>query len=101
MLILYAHDATRSPTTTPKYIQNIEYNTLNSGFRDEFPYFYDACLVDECANKENNSFIGYIYPSEAEREDKASRTELYLCGKCGGQHRFPRFSIVLKVIFRN
>ena len=67
-------------------------------FRSEFPYFYDACLAPECGNKENNSFTGYIYPSEIERSDKAGRTELYLCGKCGGQHRFPRFNNVIKVL---
>ena len=33
-----------------------------------------------------------------ERKDNAGRTELYLCGKCGGQHRFPRFNNVIKVL---
>ena len=71
---------------------------LSVWFRSQFPYFYDACLASDCRNTENNSFTGYLYPTEVERKDKAGRTELYHCSKCGGQHRFPRFNNVIKVL---
>ena len=71
-------------------------------FRSQFPYYYDRCNVCgssykeeariDCDDKEDGSFLGYVYPSEDEMTGKAGRTELYLCHKCQSITRFPRFN---------
>jgi hypothetical protein len=65
-------------------------------FRETFPYYYDNC--DNCHNKRNNSFIGYIKPNSDERSSKAGRTELYLCSCCSSVTRFPRFNLLNRVL---
>lgn len=76
--------------------------TFLEWFRSEFPYFYDRCEVCGASIKEDGpsneksdddeTFVGYIYPSENEIEGKASRTELYRCHKCHSFTRFPRYN---------
>lgn len=88
-------------------------------FRSLFPYFYDRCgscgasfkedsasqTRDEHTNsnenkdeddldddREHETFVGYIFPSEEELVGKASRTELYQCHVCHDFTRFPRFN---------
>lgn len=53
----------------------------------------------ECQERENNQYLGTVYPSIEERVDgsKAGRTELYLCGTCHQASRFPRFNSMSKV----
>jgi hypothetical protein len=67
-------------------------------FRDEFPYYYDACL--HCGNTVNNSYYGVVYPSEEERLHQAGVVELYLCGnaECAKTSRFARFNSVLQML---
>jgi hypothetical protein len=67
-------------------------------FRDEFPYYYDACL--HCGNSVNNSYYGVVYPTEDERSHQAGVVELYLCGneQCASTSRFARFNSVLKML---
>jgi len=61
---------------------------------------HEKCLdMDENDQKDDGSFLGYVYPTATELCGKASRTELYLCRCCGNFTRFPRFngaSTVLK-----
>ena len=71
-------------------------------FRSQYPYYYDRC--DSCGSsykeepskegqeKDEGSFLGYVFPSEEELSGKAGRTELYLCHKCQSFTRFPRFN---------
>jgi len=65
-------------------------------FREQFPYYYDQCY--HCDNKENNSYLGTVFPSLEELAFTASRTELYLCGSCITCSRFPRFNTVSKIL---
>ena len=65
-------------------------------FREQFPYYYDQCY--HCNNKENNSYLGTVFPSIEELAYTASRTELYLCGSCITSSRFPRFNTVSKIL---
>ena len=65
-------------------------------FREQFPYYYDQCY--HCGNKENNSYLGTVFPSSEELAYTASRTELYLCGSCITSSRFPRFNTVSKIL---
>lgn len=69
--------------------------TFSTWFRDQFPYFYDQCEC--CLNRENNSYLGTIFPNVTERNFLAGRTELYLCGLCNNVSRFPRYNNVAKV----
>lgn len=62
----------------------------------EFPYYYDRC--QSCGNTEDNTFIGYVYPTNAERTFRASRTEVYHCSSCGETSRFARYAAVSKVL---
>jgi hypothetical protein len=68
-------------------------------FRAEFPYYYDGCMQASCCNREGNEYLGTMFPSLEERAEgcKASRTELYVCGKCAGVSRFPRYHAAKKV----
>lgn len=92
-------------------------------FRSQFPYYYDRCgscgasmkedhircppTPEDKADKldgdgkdhqEQQTFVGYIYPDDAELNGKASRTEIYHCHKCQSFTRFPRFNSVSHVI---
>jgi len=42
-----------------------------------------------------------VYPSEDELRGKATRTELYWCGKCGAFTRFPRFNSASWVVHKH
>eukprot|EP00607_Mallomonas_marina_P008162 CAMPEP_0182423452 /NCGR_PEP_ID=MMETSP1167-20130531/9468_1 /TAXON_ID=2988 /ORGANISM="Mallomonas Sp, Strain CCMP3275" /LENGTH=348 /DNA_ID=CAMNT_0024602459 /DNA_START=437 /DNA_END=1483 /DNA_ORIENTATION=+ len=77
-------------------LSNLKY--VASWFRSMFPYYYDECAV--CGNKHSNEFIGYVYPSKAEREHSAGRTELYYCGcpHCRSDFRFPRYNSMKQVL---
>ena len=69
-------------------------------FRHEFPYFYDRC--EHCGatgNKDDESpFVGYLTPTAAEKEGKATRTELYQCQECHRYTRFPRYNSLSYVL---
>mmetsp|Transcript_24067 Transcript_24067/g.40066 ORF Transcript_24067/g.40066 Transcript_24067/m.40066 type:complete len:241 (-) Transcript_24067:138-860(-) len=65
-------------------------------FRESFPYYYDQCLV--CSNRDDNDYLGTVYPTVEERSYQASRTELYVCGSCNSTSRFPRYNDVSKVL---
>ncbi|CAB1109414.1 unnamed protein product [Ectocarpus sp. CCAP 1310/34] len=65
-------------------------------FRQEFPYYYSGCHT--CGNGDNNTFVGYVYPTAEEREFRAGLTEVYLCSSCGHVSRFPRYTAVSKVL---
>lgn len=95
-------------------------------FRDRFPYYYDRCdacgasakddgLLDPCnqssedddsassdASKDGkddgSTFVGYVYPSEDERQGKAGRTEIYCCHRCEHISRFPRYNSAASVM---
>jgi Transglutaminase-like superfamily len=82
-----------------------QYRILNhflEWFRSQYPYYYDRC--DSCGSsykeepqkedqeKDEGSFLGYVFPSEDELSGKAGRTELYQCHKCQSFTRFPRFN---------
>lgn len=62
----------------------------------EFPYYYDMC--HSCGNRDDNTFVGYVYPTEDERAFRAGRTEVYHCSTCGAVSRFARYSAVSKVL---
>ena len=47
---------------------------------------------------DGSTFLGYIYPSVMELNGKASRTELFLCHKCGHYTRFPRYNTASSII---
>lgn len=80
-------------------------------FRGRFPYYYDRCShcgasiredvanniitdnsIDQAKAGGHKTFLGYVYPLDAELKGKASRTELYQCHKCDSFTRFPRFN---------
>jgi hypothetical protein len=70
-------------------------------FRQQFPYYYDQCLLPNCSNKVGNEYLGTVYPAEEELGPQcgACRTELYLCGSCKEVSRFPRYNVVTKVSY--
>ncbi|CAN0091109.1 unnamed protein product [Ectocarpus sp. 8 AP-2014] len=65
-------------------------------FRQDFPYYYSGCHA--CGNGDNNTFVGYVYPTAEEREFRAGLAEVYLCSSCGHVSRFPRYTAVSKVL---
>jgi hypothetical protein len=90
-LSLFTYNETLSKTET---LTSLKF--LSTWFRNRFPYFYDQCSC--CNNKDNNLFLGYVYPNSSEVEYLARGTELYVCGACKHVSRFPRFNNVAKVI---
>lgn len=79
--------------TLPHWSQWFRFH-LGFTSHQDFPYYYDACL--SCGNRENNTFVGYVSPTEDERTFKAGRTELYHCSSCGALSRFARYTAVSK-----
>jgi hypothetical protein len=104
-----------------------EFKEFLEWFRSEFPYYYDRCSscgaslkedlaqkakgseslslnddnkdeVREEDHKDDQCFLGYIYPNPSELVGKASRTELYQCHKCRDYTRFPRFNSAFHVV---
>lgn len=74
-------------------------------FRSDLPYFYDRC--EHCGasqreegrdDEDQQTFVGYIHPNDAETAGKAMRTELYQCHVCHEFTRFPRFNSVRHVL---
>jgi Transglutaminase-like superfamily len=70
-------------------------------FRSNFPYYYDRCGVcgssykeqkDTSEDKDDGTFLGYVFPSEDELKSKAGRTELYQCHSCQSYTRFARYN---------
>ena len=91
--------------------ENNQLQTLQhflSFFRATFPYYHDRCAHcgksthDEPATGNEDAgdghFVGYVYPSQAERNGKATRTELYLCKHCNKFTRFPRYNSVTDIL---
>lgn len=78
-------------------------------FREKFPYYHDRCAHCGASTKDekpsttseeddDTHFVGYVYPSNEERQGKAARTEIYLCKHCDGFTRFPRYNSVIDII---
>jgi len=65
-------------------------------FRVQFPYFYSPCCC--CQWKDNNEYLGLVFPSSEERPFKAGLTELILCSRCKQVSRFPRYNLARKVL---
>mmetsp|Transcript_53 Transcript_53/g.133 ORF Transcript_53/g.133 Transcript_53/m.133 type:complete len:589 (+) Transcript_53:244-2010(+) len=102
--------------------QLLKFQHFLGWFRSTFPYYYDRCdhcgastrdkppipspqrkreesnnlqpeqPPPEEVEEDNSTFLGYTYPSPQELKGKATRTELYLCHKCGSFTRFPRYN---------
>ena len=82
------------------FLLSLYYLLLLTRFKNEFPYYYDQCLESTCLNKQNNQYFGTVCPSKLEYgEDStaATRTELYVCGRCQTISRFPRYYRMSKV----
>ncbi|CAM9299846.1 unnamed protein product [Scytosiphon promiscuus] len=88
---LCGYDPARPPQETLSSIK-----TVLEWFRRDFPYYYDGC--HSCTNRGNNTFVGYVYPTEEERRFHAGRTEVYRCSSCGQVSRFARYAAVSKVL---
>jgi len=57
-------------------------------------------MVEEAEedNQDDQTFVGYIYPSDEELSGKASRTELFRCHVCNDFTRFPRYNSAKHVL---
>jgi Transglutaminase-like superfamily len=67
-------------------------------FRRELPYYYSACLADDCGHRDNNHHLGVIFPRKDEQGHKAAVCELIVCSTCSQVSRFPRFNALNKVL---
>lgn len=68
-------------------------------FRQEFPYYYSACLSPGCGCKDGNAHLGVVFPKQDEHLlGKAAVCELVLCNSCTEISRFPRLNALAKVL---
>ena len=65
--------------------------SLLAWFKKGFFSWCDRPICASC-NKRSDSYLESVSPNEEETLWLASRTEVYSCGECNNQCRFPRFN---------
>ena len=90
---LYGYKSTDDPG-----VQRSLLKRLLVWFREEFPYYYSGCLQCDSKDTHIGRYIGCVYPSSDERDNRAGVCELYCCKECGAISRFPRYHSMRKVL---
>lgn len=63
-------------------------------FKAEFFTWCDKPICQICKNNSQCNYINSSTPNQSELTGNASRTEIYICGKCKSEVRFPRYNKV-------